>query len=501
MSVKVNNKTNIAELLKPYEEDILLADKVKVSLEHALKLVKGNKFDSKTCIEYNEISKLWHCCNYKNNNSLIQILYGNFNFDDIIFVNNDMSDYRPCNIVIKPKHNNILPPSNYIILKYGEPVILEQGACAKESRNMYWKVEDENFETYYLMHIKDDIFTKISKRDINKVLNFNDKRPTWRLFQNGYVCCTININSTQKVYYLHQYIMNVHTEDLTSYEKTIDHINRDKLDNRQSNLRFANMSEQNSNRDKSARRCDAKTELPEWLEELPKYVQFRREVYNKDTGDVREFFIIQHPSLDKIWESSKSINVLTSDKFKATKLKLQLIENIITEKQYNKESGFNDIIDLPKYLVIICRNESKCFSYDYKNDTGDRYTQKIVIKSQDIQSELNKFIECLNTKYPDLKFPNYIIQNKKACSKLGSQIIVKDDIKSDIQIKIDNMKKELPPNFSIGNEKGTLYLSFSKNIDGKRHSMKRVMKSDNVKNELTNLIEELNCKYKLQFNI
>ena len=488
MKISYNNDNNY----------YLLNDTIIIDIESSLicAQLKNKSFD---CLKI--IDNEWYYYNYKSNEKLINILFPKDKFSSFKFINNNINDYRKENIELKynDKYYDIFDrPPGYNILKIGTSNKVEQGKFSGQYRNMYWKVQD-NENTYYLMHIVDNIYTKISKRDIKKVLNFNGIRPFWYLNNNGYVATTIQ--EEKKSYYLHQYIMNVHTEDLTSYEKTIDHINRDKLDNRQSNLRFANMSEQNSNRDKSARRCDAKTELPEWLEELPKYVQFRREVYNKDTGDVREFFIIQHPSLDKIWESSKSINVLTSDKFKATKLKLQLIENLITEKQYNKESGFNDIIDLPKYLVIICRNESKCFSYDYKNDTGDRYTQKIVIKSQDIQSELNKFIECLNTKYPDLKFPNYIIQNKKACSKLGSQIIVKDDIKSDIQIKIDNMKKELPPNFSIGNEKGTLYLSFSKNIDGKRHSMKRVMKSDNVKNELTNLIEELNCKYKLQFNI
>ena len=39
---------------------------------------------------------------------------------------------------------------------------------------MYWKVKDKDNNTYYMIHIKDDIYTKISKRDINKILNFKD---------------------------------------------------------------------------------------------------------------------------------------------------------------------------------------------------------------------------------------------------------------------------------------------------------------------------------------
>ena len=37
---------------------------------------------------------------------------------------------------------------------------------------------------------------------------------------------------------------------LTSFEKIVDYINHDKLDNRKENLRLVNISVQNSNRDK-----------------------------------------------------------------------------------------------------------------------------------------------------------------------------------------------------------------------------------------------------------
>jgi hypothetical protein len=115
------------------------------------------------------------------------------------------------------------------------------------------------------------------------------------------------------------------------------------------------MTEQNTNKNKATRRCDAKTDLPIWLDELPKYVQYRKEIYDKVNNTAREFFIIQHPNQDKIWESSKSNNVQLIDKFKATKLKLQLLDNMITETQYIKESGLNTVLLFlrPDFFIYI----------------------------------------------------------------------------------------------------------------------------------------------------
>ena len=490
---KIIKQTNFSDLVKHDGEDYLLADKIKVSLEHALKLIKSNKFINKTDLQFNNSTKLWYCCNYKNSNTLIKIFYGNYNFNDITFINGDINDYRANNLIFKDTNIIVTPPSNYKILKIGEPVIIELGACAKEERNMYWKVEDENNITYYLMHIKDEIFTKVSKRDIQKVLNFNNKRPTWRLFQNGYVCCTLNINSKQHTYYLHQYIMDVHDEDLTSLEKTVDHINRDKLDNRKQNLRFANMAEQNSNRDKTARRCDAKIDVPHGID-LPKYMQYRKEVYCKEKNLSREFFIIVHPSLDKVWETTKSNNVAIGDKFRQAKLFLQLTENQITQSQYNKEMGMNDIVDLPKYIVINSRNDSLCFSFDY-ND-GSRYTLKIVIQSQDLQLELDNFIDSINAKYPTLKVPNYIIKNTRAANSLVRNIKVKEIITFE-NFDIEVMKKQCPDNFFITVEKNKPYIAYSKNINKKRYNMKQVMKTNDFQKELALLINSLNAKFNL----
>ena len=485
-----------SKIIKPSGSDYILADKVKISFDHIIKLVKGHKINNVNDIVYDNNTKLWHCTNYKGHNSLIKILYGNYNFEDIMFINGDYNDYTIPNLAFKLLETKVEPPSKYKILKIGDPVTIVNGACAREQRNMYWKVEDENKDTYYLMHIKDELFTKISKRDINKVLLFNDKRPTWRLFQNGYVCCTINIESKQKVYYLHQYIMDVHTEDLTDFEKTVDHINRDKLDNRRDNLRFANMSIQNENRDKAARRCDAKTELPDWLGELPKYVQYRQEIYDKTNNMMRDFFVINHPSLDKIWESSKSMNIHLKDKFKATKLKLELLNNIISEQKYNKLSGENNKLDLPIGIRITDKDDKYQFVLDYRKGPN-RYNLKKVISSQDIQNELKQFIDEINTKYHELNYMKYTITNINAINNIAKNIVIIEKV----DIDIAEMKKDLPPNFFIITEKNTNYLSFTKTINRVKYNMKKVIKSNNLNSEIENLINCINDKYKINLSV
>ena len=65
---------------------------------------------------------------------------------------------------------------------------------------------------------------------------------------------------------------------------SIDHINRDKLDNRLQNLRHASSSVQNTNMGKKNRQYNAQ-ELPTGIthDMLPKYVYYSTEVLHKGT--------------------------------------------------------------------------------------------------------------------------------------------------------------------------------------------------------------------------
>jgi hypothetical protein len=386
---------------------IYVNDIIKIDINQSYILSRIKNF-SKDNFEFNESDKLWYYNKYKSKERLIDILFSDKKFTDIKFKNNDYNDYRLENIdfIIEDKfENKFNAPENYEILKDGTSHLIKEGACAGEYRNMYWKVKDKDDNTYYMIHIKDNIYTKISKRDINKVLNFKDIRPVWRLFTNGYICCTININNKQKVYYLHQVIMDVHDENLTNFEKTVDHINRDKLDNRRDNLRLVNMSIQNANRDKATRRCDA-IDLPEGIkqEDIPKHIVYRKEILDKDTGKFREYFYIcNHPNFSGNWSSSKSQKINIKEKLKQAKLKIQEIEGLITTKQYNKESGLNNKITFPKYIRLIKDKDKNQLCFDARID-NIRYNLQSVCKTDNIEEEIDNFIILVNKKYVHLDY-------------------------------------------------------------------------------------------------
>lgn len=304
--------------------------------------------------------------------------------------------------------------NNYTILENGYELQVLGGAKAGEYRNMFWKVKDNNDDIYYLMHIKEDIYTKISIEDIDKILNFKNKKTTWYLAHNGYIVTKIHTKENDINYYMHQVIMNVHDEDLTTFEKTVDHINHNKLDNRNLNLRICSMTEQNINRDKVARHYNA-CKLPDGITSLPKYVEYRNEIYDKKSGKKREFFCIEnHPKIktgiEKKFYTSKSSKVSIEDKFKEVNNKLEQLNDLITPEEFDKLSIKEKKLDLPTYIRLESKNNKNSFFFE-KRTNNTRYNCSKILKSNDIQTELNDFIDYINKKYPDIKFEKYTIKN------------------------------------------------------------------------------------------
>jgi hypothetical protein len=222
-----------------------------------------------------------------------------------------------------------LPNKDNLTIKKSHPGhFITMGCNSGSLRNPHWLVIDKKTnEEYYIMYCETDGYTKFSVEDYKDVINPEDNRyPTWHIEKIGYIQTKNYI--TRTAVYLHQVICKKYNEKKYS-TLSVDHKNRDKLDNRKENLRFATQSEQNQNTDKRNRKYNAK-KLPEGLkqEDMPKYVLYYSEMYGTNKDKFREWLNIEkHPKQNgKRWSSSKSMSITIQEKLEQAKAKLEELD-------------------------------------------------------------------------------------------------------------------------------------------------------------------------------
>jgi hypothetical protein len=123
----------------------------------------------------------------------------------------------------------------------------------------------------------------IDKDDLEKV-----KTRNWHATTGGlYIGANLRIDGVIKTLYLHNFVMNKLDFSGKGVKQTIDHINRNGLDNRKSNLRLVTQTEQNLNQNPRSRWA----ELPEQYQnsevkiyDLPKHVYYVKARGNHGDG-------------------------------------------------------------------------------------------------------------------------------------------------------------------------------------------------------------------------
>ena len=161
----------------------------------------------------------------------------------------------------------------------------------------------------------------------------------------------------------------------------LNHINRNPLDNRTINLTIATLKEQNLNSKgvipgtKRNRKSNA-LELPIGIvqEDIPKYVYYCKEKYNKN-GDMRDFFRIEkHPNQKKIISTSKSMKITLETKLEEAK---EIIKKLDADIYYSEESNESSDLKLPTHFYITNIRNLPHLVYDNRQSKMEEIDGKI----------------------------------------------------------------------------------------------------------------------------
>lgn len=335
--------------------------------------------------------------NYKYVNYL-EFLFKNGNMDEYYFLNGNKYDLRASNIEIKHKMHKYVT-DNYDVVEY-IPGHYPKHKHANIMKNPLWKISLDGKERY-LMFCEPDAFCILCEESYNKVLELEKKKNiklTFFKMTNGYIATKHN---NEIALFIHQIIMNWYGHGKGTGGISVDHIDRNPLNNAMDNLRLATYEEQQQNtkgimpNTKRERQAGAR-DLPEGIEQsmLRKYVVYYLNVYNKEKNKSREYFRVEDPRLKSPWESSKSQSVSIMEKLQqANKVAEELEQGIYVEKEKER--------DVPKGFYVSEKNGKTVLTYDKRDPTtGKTYSMKATLKEDAvINDEVAKMKVKLNEKY------------------------------------------------------------------------------------------------------
>jgi hypothetical protein len=281
------------------------------------------------------------------------------------------------------------------------------------------------------MYCETDTICILCPKSHQIILDFEEshgKKITWYCGTNSYI---IGRLSEHKLLYIHQIITGCFGNGKGTGTISIDHENRNPLDNRFENLRIATRKQQEDNSSgimpntKRARQKGAR-ELPDGItqEMLKKYVVYNVGYLSADRTKWRDFFTVEgHPALSgKVWTTTKSMKISVHQKLMdannvVDNLDRGIMPTSVSENSKtvtSTKSVFDETTDqpkentstviLPKYIRISNTRGKQHLELDKRTESGgSRYSLKMVLpENHDISKELARFKEKIVTKYPEL---------------------------------------------------------------------------------------------------
>jgi hypothetical protein len=202
------------------------------------------------------------------------------------------------------------------------------------------------------------IVGKLYKKDMHIEFIFDKddeekvKSRFWHCTSAGYISSSQYIDGKEYQLLLHRLVMNKLDFPGKGATESVDHINRNPLDNRKENLRIVSQTEQNLNQKKKPRN---NIQLPEnsglTPDDIPKHIW-----YIKPNGGHGDRFAIEFKTENIVWKTSSSKKIPLKEKLKQAKDKLEefyaqypylnpnMNENVLKAQELN--ASFDEIITL-----------------------------------------------------------------------------------------------------------------------------------------------------------
>lgn len=297
-------------------------------------------------------------------------------------------------------HYHSIISENYTILEYIPGHVNTMGRYANCMKNPVWKVLIGEKE-YYLMYCETNCLCKLCPESYKIIKNYHrdiGKNVTWSKCSTGYIQSHNSHND--KSYFIHQIIMDCYGNGKGTKTISVDHIDRDPLNNSLENLRLASDETQQQNKKGSLpgtkrERKNNAIDLPNGITQdmMRKYVVYYHEWLDKDKGRDREFFKVEsHPKLKDVWFSSKSNKISIQEKLNQA--------NKIVDDLENDIHPIKEDSNVPKYVSLVISRGKSHLVFEKRMSDGKRINFKMVLPAAyELSEQLSILDERIIKKY------------------------------------------------------------------------------------------------------